>query len=159
DSRSARITFVADGTPKRAIKVDGKFAGTDLNASAAGTVTLSGEGALDVALRAANTKLPRRAGPVAGPAELRAHLAIDGHECAVADLAGKVAGAAVKGGLTFGLGEPLQVNGRIETDQADAGELFAIIAGAPPSASGGRSTEWVAEPFGRPAAPALAGRV
>ena len=159
DSRPARITFVADGTPKRAFRVDGKFAGTDLNASAAGTVTLSGEGALDGALRAANTKLPRRAGSVAVPADLRAHLVIDGHEVAVTDLTGKVAGAAVKGGLTFGLGEPLQVNGRIETDQVDAGELFAIIAGAPPSASGGRSTEWVAEPFGRPTVPALEGRV
>ncbi len=159
DSHPARITFVADGAPKRAFRVDGKFAGTDLNASAAGTVTLSGEGALDVALRAANTKLPRRAGSVAVPADLRAHLAIDGRDVAVTDLAGKVAGAAVKGGLTFGLGEPLQVNGRIETDQVDAGELFAIIAGAPPSASGGRSTEWVAEPFGQPMVPELAGRV
>jgi hypothetical protein len=159
DSRPARITFVADGTPKRAFKVDGKFAGTDLNASAAGTLTLSGEGALDGALRAANAKLPRRAGSVAVPADLRAHLAIDGHEVAVTDLTGKVAGAAVKGGLTFGLGEPLQVNGRIETDHVDAGELFAIITSAPPSASGGRSTEWVAEPFGRPMVPALEGRV
>ncbi len=159
DSRPARITFVADGTPKRAFRVDGKFAGTDLNASAAGTLTLSGEGVLDGALRAANAKLPRRAGSVAVPADLRAHLAIDGHEVAVTDITGKVAGAAVKGGLTFGLGEPLRVNGRIETDQVDAGELFAIITSAPPSASGGRSTEWVAEPFGRPMVPALEGRV
>jgi uncharacterized protein involved in outer membrane biogenesis len=65
----------------------------------------------------------------------------------------------VKGGLTFGLGEPLRVNGRIETDQMDAGELFAIIAGAPPSAPAGRSPEWVAEPFGQPMAPALEGRI
>src|SRR5262249_3383061 len=150
---------VADGSPKRAFRVDGKFAGTDLNGSAAGNVTLSGDGALDVALRAANTKLPRRVGSVAVPADLRAHVAIDGHEVAVTDLAGKIAGAAVKGGLTFGLGEPLQVNGRIEADQVDAGELFATITSAPPLASGGRSAEWVAEPFGRPLMPALEGRV
>jgi uncharacterized protein involved in outer membrane biogenesis len=65
----------------------------------------------------------------------------------------------VKGSVTFGLGEPLQVNGRIETDQVDAGELFATITGAPLSASGGRATEWVAEPFGRPMVPALEGRI
>jgi len=159
DSRPARITFVADGAAKRAFRVDGKFAGTDLNASAAGTLRLSGEGALDVALRAASTKLPRRAGSAAVPADLRAHLAIEGHEVAVTDLAGKVAGAAVKGGVTFGLGEPLRVNGRIETDQVDAGELFAIIASAPPSAPGGRSAEWVPEPFGQPIAPSMEGRV
>src|SRR5260370_16895348 len=74
DSHPARITFVADGTPKRAFRVDGKFAGTDLNGSAAGTVTLFGDGALDVALRAANTKLPRRAGSVAAPPPLPPHL-------------------------------------------------------------------------------------
>jgi large subunit ribosomal protein L24 len=160
ESRPARITFVADGTPKRAFRVDGKFAGTDLNGSAAGTVTLSGEGALDVALRAADTKLPRRAGSAAVPADLRARVVLDGHEVAVTDLAGKIAGAAVKGSVTFGLGEPLQVNGRIETDQVDAGELFAIMTSAPTSASsGGRVTEWVAEPFGRPMVPALEGHV
>jgi uncharacterized protein involved in outer membrane biogenesis len=159
DSRPARITFVADGAANRAFRVDGKFVGTDLNASATGTVTLSGDGTLDVALRAANTKLPRRAGSAAVPADVRAHLAIDGNEVAVTDLSGKVAGTTVKGGVTLGLGEPLRVNGRIETDQVDAGELFAIMAGAPRSAPGGRSSEWVAEPFGQPMAPALEGRV
>ena len=41
----------------------------------------------------------------------------------------------------------------------DAGELFAIMTGAPPSAPGGRSAEWVAEPFGKPVAPVMEGRV
>jgi uncharacterized protein involved in outer membrane biogenesis len=159
DSRPARITFSADGAPKGAFRVDGKFTGTDLNASAAGTMTLSGDGTLDVALRAANTQLPRLPGSAAVPADLRAHLAIDGREVAVTDLTGKIAGSAVKGGLTVGIGETLQINGRIETDQADAGELVAIVAGAPRAASAGRSPEWVAEPFGPPMAPAVQGRV
>jgi hypothetical protein len=157
DSRPARITFTADGAPKGAFRVDGKFTGTDLNASAAGTMTLSGESTLDVALRAANTKLPRLPGSAAVPADLRAHLAIDGREVAVTDLTGKIAGSAVKGGLTVGIGETLQVNGRIETDQADAGGLVAIVTGAPRAASGAR--EWVVEPFGPPMAPAIQGRV
>src|SRR5262249_24256465 len=159
DPRPARVTFVADGAAKRAFRVDGKFASTDLNASAAGTVTLSGEGALDVAFRAASTKLPRRAGSAAVPADLRPHLAIEGHEGAVTDLAGKIAGTPVKGGVRLGLGEPLRGNGRIATDEVDAGELFAIITGAPPPSPGGRSTEWVAEPFGQPIAPAMEGRI
>jgi large subunit ribosomal protein L24 len=159
DSHPARITFAADGAAKGALRVDGKFTGTDLNASAAGTMTLSGDGTLDVALRAANTKLPRPAGSAAVPADLRAHLAIDGREVAVSDLAGKLAGSAVKGGLTVGIGETLQVNGRIETDQVDAGALVAIVTGAPRAPSGGRSPEWVAEPFGPPMTPAVQGRV
>ena len=159
DSRPARMTFMADGAANKTFRVDGRFAGTDLSASAIGTMSPSGDGTLDVAFRAANTKLPRRAGtglaPV--PADLRAHLAINGAEVAATDLSGKVAGSSVKGAVTVGVGEPLRVNGRIETDQADASELFAIVTGAPrPS---GLSTDWVAEPFGTPAAPPLQGRI
>jgi uncharacterized protein involved in outer membrane biogenesis len=160
DSRPARMTFTADGAAKRAFRVDGKFVGTDLNASAAGTVALSGDGTLDVALRAADTKLPRRGGSAAVPADLHAHLAIDGNEVAVTNLSGRVAGTTVKGAVTLGLGESLRINGRIETDQVDAGELFAIVSGAARSAPGGRSPEWVAEPFGQAVAlPPLEGRV
>jgi AsmA-like C-terminal region/AsmA family len=159
DSRPARITFVADGAPKGVLRVNGKFAGTDLNASAAGTMTLSGDGTLDATFRAANSKLPRRAGSPAVPADLRAHLAIDGRDVAVTDLSGKIAGTAVKGGLMVGLGEPLRINGRIEADQVDAGELVAIATGAPRAAPGARSPEWLAEPFGQPSAPAVEGRV
>ena len=159
ESRPARITFVADGAAKSTFKIDGKFAGTDLNASAAGTVTSSADGTLDVSLRAANTKLPRRVGSATVPADLRAHVAINGNELAVTNLSGKIAGATVKGGVTLGRGEPLQVNGHIEADQVDAGELFAVFTGAPRPPTGSRSPEWVAEPFGQPTAPALEGRV
>lgn len=160
DSRPARVTFMADGAAKRALRVAGSFVGADLNASAAGTVTLSGDGTLDVALRAADTKLPRRVGSAAVPADLRAHLAIDGNEVAVTDLSGRVAGTTVKGAVTLGVGESLRINGRIETDQMDAGELFAIATGAPRSTPGGRSPEWVAEPFGQATASVpLEGRI
>jgi uncharacterized protein involved in outer membrane biogenesis len=159
ESRPARITFVADRAAKSAFKIDGKFAGTDLNASATGTMTSLGDGTLDVSFRAANTKLPRRVGSATIPADVRARVALNGNEVVVTDLSGKVAGTTVKGGVMLGLGEPLQVNGRIEVDQVDAGELVAVFAGAPRPPTGGRSPEWVAEPFGQPAAPALEGRV
>jgi uncharacterized protein involved in outer membrane biogenesis len=159
DSRPARMTFMADGAANRSFKVDGRFAGQDLNASAIGTVSTSGDGALDVAFRAANTKLPRRTGAVLAPApaDLRAHLAINGPEVAATDLSGKVAGSNVKGAVTVVIGEPLRVNGRIETDQADASELLAIVTGSPRPAA--PSADWVAEPFGSPAVPPLEGRI
>ncbi len=122
-------------------------------------MTSLGDGTLDVSLRAANTKLPRRAGSATIPADVRARVALNGNEVSVTDLSGKVAGTTVKGGVTLGFGEPLQVNGRIEVDQVDAGELVAVFAGAPRPPTGGRSPEWVAEPFEQPAAPALEGRV
>lgn len=157
DARPARVTFTVDGVASRTLKVDSRFASPDLNASAAGTVTPSGDGTLDVAFRAANTKLPRRAGPAPIPADLQARVAINGPEVAVTDLSGKVAGSTLKGALTVRVGEPLRVDGRIETDQADAGELFAILTGAPRPT--GPSPEWVAEPFGQPPAPSMEGRV
>lgn len=158
DTRPARMTFVVDGAANKMFVVDGRFTSPDLNATAAGTMAPSGDGTLDVTFRAANTKLPRRAGgPAAIPADLKAHLAIRGPEVTVTDLAGKVAGSSVKGALTVGAGEPLRVNGRIEADQADAGELFAILTGAPRPAAA--APEWIAEPFGQPAAPPMEGRV
>jgi large subunit ribosomal protein L24 len=159
DARPARITFRANGAATSSFKVDGRFVGNDVAASATGTVTPSGDGALDVSLRAANTTLPRRAGSAAVPADLRAHVAINGNEVTLTDLSGKVAGTTVRGGLTLNLGEPLQLNGRIDTDRVDAGELFAIFAGTPRPPTGSRAPEWVAEPFGPAVAPMLEGRV
>jgi uncharacterized protein involved in outer membrane biogenesis len=155
DARPARMTFAADGTANNTFRIDSRFASPDLSATAIGTVTASGDGALDVAFRAANTKLPRRTGTA--PADLRAHVTINGSEVAATDLSGKVAGSSVKGAVTLGIGEPLRVNGRIETDQADASELVAIFTGAPRPP--GPSAEWMAEPFGQPAAPPLEGRI
>lgn len=157
DARTARVTFTVDGAASRSFKLDGRFASADLNASAAGMVTPSGDGTLDVVFRAANAKLPRRPWPVPIPADLRAHLVIKGSEVAVTDLSGRVAGSAVRGTLTVGVEEPVRVDGRLETDQADAGELFAILTGAPRPT--GPSAEWVAEPFGQPLAPPMEGRV
>jgi hypothetical protein len=137
--------------------VDGKFSGTDVDASAAGTLTPSGNGTLDVSLRAADSRLPRRGPSGAVPVDLRGHVAIDGSAVALSDLAGRIAGANVKGRLAFGLGQPLQVNGRIEADQVDAAELIALFTGTPRAR--GQSVEWPAEPFVQTTVPPLEGRV
>jgi large subunit ribosomal protein L24 len=169
EPRPARMTFAVDGVANKTLQVNGRFTGADLNASAEGPVTAAGGGTLDVTFRAASTKLPRRAGGTAAAADLHAHLAIRGSEVATTDLAGKLAGSAVKGALTVGAGRPLRVNGRIEiNDQADAAELFAVLTGAPRTTGLGTTTglgaaapaqEWTAEPFGTPAPPPMEGRV
>jgi uncharacterized protein involved in outer membrane biogenesis len=171
DARPARATFTIDGAADRGFKVDGKFAGADVNASAAGTLSSSGNGVLDVALRAADARLRRR-GPGAVPVDLKSQVAInvaidgaiDGATVTLRDLAGKLAGANVKGDLALGIGRPLKIDGRIEADQIDAAELTALFTGtprAPPPARPGRSSplEWPAEPFAPSAVPALEGRI
>jgi uncharacterized protein involved in outer membrane biogenesis len=159
DARPARITFTADGAANRTFKVEGKLVGSDVAASAAGTMAPSGDGTLDVSLRAADAKLPHRAGSAVVPVDVRAHAVINGNAVSLTDIAGKVAGSAVKGRLALGLGQPLQVEGRVEADHVDAGELFAILTGAPRSAARGATPEWTTDPFNAAASPALEGRV
>jgi len=153
----ARLTFLADGAAERSFRIDGRLAAGDLSASAAGTLKIGGDGKLDVVLRAADARLPRRA-PSTVPVDLRGKLAIEGAALKFTDLSGRVAGAAVKGRLAVGLGAVPRVDGRIEADQVDGAELVAILAGAPRPAKGAPAV-WPAEPFAAPALPALAGRI
>ncbi len=158
DARPAKLTLLAEGAANGSFRVTGKLAGTDLNASAAGTATLAGDGALDVTLRAADTRLPRRALATAVPVDLRGHVASNAGAVTLSDLAGKVGGATVRGRLAFGAGEPLSVNGRIDADQVDAGELIAIFTGTP-RAPARAPQDWSSEPFGQVNLPAMDGRV
>jgi uncharacterized protein involved in outer membrane biogenesis len=158
DSRPARVTFEIEGTADRNFRVDGKFTGTDIAASASGTLASSGNGTLDVGLRAADARLPRRAGAV--PIDLHSHVAIDGGTVSLGDLSGKLAGADVKGALTLGLGPAMTIDGRIEADKIDAAELTALFTGTPrPAARSGQALEWPAEPFAPNVLPTLTGRV
>ena len=157
ERRPARLTIVADGAAERSFRIDGKFAAGDISASAVGTVKIGGEGMLDVALRAADAKLPRRA-PATVPVDLRGKLAIDGSALKLTDLAGRVSGANVKGRLAVGLGATPRVDGRIEADQVDGAELVAIVAGAPRPAKGVPAA-WPSEPFAASTLPAFAGRI
>jgi hypothetical protein len=157
ERRPARLTIVADGAAERSFRVDGKFAAGDISASAVGTMKVGGDGTLDVALRAADARLPHRA-PATVPVDLRGKLAIDRGALKLTDLAGRVSGAAVKGRLSVGLGAAPRVDGRIEADQVDGAELLAILAGAPRPAKGAPAA-WPAEPFVAPAMPAFAGRI
>jgi large subunit ribosomal protein L24 len=157
ERRPARLTFLAEGAAARAFRVDGKFAAGDIAASVAGTMKSGGDGTLDVALRAADAKLPHRA-PATVAVDLRGKLAIAGGALDLTDLAGRVAGTAVKGRLGIDLGAVPRVEGRIEADQVDGAELVAVLAGAPRPAKGAAAL-WPTEPFVVPGGPALAGRI
>jgi large subunit ribosomal protein L24 len=158
DRRSGRLTFTADGAAERSFRVDGKFTAGDIVASAAGTWKIGGDGTLDVALRAADAKLPRRA-PATVPVDLRGKLTVDGSEMKFTDLVGRLAGTAIKGRLAVGLGAVPRLDGRIEADQVDGAEVVAILTGAPRPPVRSVATAWPAEPFVAPPLPTLAGRI
>jgi large subunit ribosomal protein L24 len=157
ERRPARLTLTADGAADRGFRVDARFAGSDVSASAAGAVKVGGDGTLDVALRATDAKLPRRA-PATVPIDLRGKLAVERASLKLTDFAGRVAGAAVKGSLAVALGLDPRLEGRIEADQVDGAELLAVLAGAPRPAKA-TPAAWPTEPFVAPAMPALAGRI
>lgn len=159
DAKPARAVFAIDGAADRGFKVDGKFTGSDVTASATGNLGSSGSGMLDVALAAADARLPRRGSAGAVPVDLKSHMAIDGGTVTLSGLAGKLAGASMKGDLTVGLGEPLKVDGRVTVDQVDAAELTALFTGTPRPAPRSQAVEWPVEPFAATAMPALDGRI
>ncbi len=161
DGRPARFTLSAEGSTRGTFRGRGQFGGNDVVASANGTMALSGEGALDVALTARDVRLPRRTGAV--PAELKGRVEIKDSVARVSNLDGKLAGATVKGNLTLGLGQPRAVSGRVDVNKVDAGELIAVLAGIPATPPVARSqvpvAEWPSEPFAVVDLPAMEGRV
>jgi uncharacterized protein involved in outer membrane biogenesis len=154
ERRPARLTLDADGAFDRAFRVDAKFAATDVSATAAGTLRSASDGRLDVSLRAADAKLPRRTATV--PVDLHAKLALEKSGVKLDDLAGRIAGTNIKGRLAVALGAVPRADGRIEADQVDGAELVAILAGAPIA---GVKAPWSAEPFTAPALPVATGRL
>jgi hypothetical protein len=154
ERRPARLILEADGAIDRAFRIDAKFAGTDVSATAAGTLRSASDGRLDVTLRAADAKLPRRSSTV--PVDLRGKLALEKNGFKLDDLAGRLAGANIKGRLAVALGAVPQVEARIEADQVDGGEIVATLAGAPLA---GAKAPWSMEPFVAPPLPVATGRV
>jgi len=146
EKRPARLALTASGRPDGDLRLDAKFGGAGLDATARGTVRLADarpRGALDVTLAAADARLPRRDPAAAVPVALATHLAFDGDKLTLDGIDGKIAGAGVKGRLAVGLGEPRHVEGQIAADAMDADALIATAIGAPASRAGG----WSPEPF------------
>ena len=158
-TRPALLSFQADGAAGRPFVVEAKFAGPDIDVSANGRVNQSGTAALNVAFRAADAKLPRRAGSSPLPVDLHMRLVRDGDAIDLTEISGKAAGSAVAGRLSFRLGGPLRINGQIKADQVDAREVMAVLTGAPRETARRAAVAWVAEPFAPVNGADLEGRI
>jgi hypothetical protein len=158
-AKPAQASFTISGTAEHGFNVDGKFAaGSDVAATAVGTLKPSGSGGLDISLVAADARLPRRGGAV--PVDLKSHVTIDGGTVRLGGLAGKLGGADVKGDLALGIGEPIRIDGTIAADQVNAAELAALFTGTPRMPPRpGQAADWPTDPFALAAIPALEGRI
>ncbi|RAI32837.1 hypothetical protein CH338_23530, partial [Rhodoplanes elegans] len=120
----------------------------------------SGRAEVTVTASDARFLVPAGAGPV--PLSLHTRLTLSGPDLRLDDLAGRLAGASLKGHLGLHLAEPRAVTGRIATSDLDVAPLVAAFAGAarrPSPAAGREAAPWSAEPFGRPGFADLFGRV
>lgn len=161
EGRPARIDFAANGAPGSALRIEGKFAGAGLDATAAGSLRLAGDktnAAFDLALAAADMRLPRGPSGLAVPVNLRARLGVDGERVTFEDIRGRIAGSALVGRLGLVLGHPLRVDGRIDADDIDAGAVIGLGIGMP-AAAAPRASGWVAEPFAALALADVVGRI
>nr|WP_284701662.1 AsmA family protein [Rhodoplanes tepidamans] len=167
DGRPATVSFAGGGRLDGALegKLDAASGGLWITAAGQGRRDPDGvSGRADVTLTATDARLlaPPGSGPL--PLSLHSRVAVSGPDVRFDDLAGRLAGAAVKGHLAVRLAEPRAVTGRIETTDLDLPPVLAALTGATrrPAAAGrdaAAAVAWSAEPFGRPGFADLFGRV
>jgi len=142
DKHPGRLSFSGQGALNGDLRIEARLAVGGLAASANGTARLFGPepptGALDVAVSAANVRLPRdaaRESQAKVPVALTARLTAARAAFTLDDLAGTVAGVPVHGRLETTLGAPVRIDGRFDADSVDVPTLVAAAIGAPAQGS------------------------
>jgi hypothetical protein len=164
DQLPGQLTLTAAGPLGGDIKVDGKVGASGFDAAAHGTLRLGGDRG-----RSAQLQLQAAAGDLrplhqmmtgapgaAVPVSAKAALAIDGSKISFSDVAGTIGKASVHGQLAVDLVSPIAIDGRIDADNADAPEFFAMLLGLP-RAEGGAG--WSSSTIGAGAFGALNGAI
>jgi uncharacterized protein involved in outer membrane biogenesis len=138
DKQPGRLSFSGQGALNGDLRVEGRLAAGGLTASANGTARVYGpeppSGALDVAVSAADVRLPRDVGRESQakvPVVLTTRLTAARGAFTLDDLAGTVAGVPVHGRLETTLGAPVRIDGRLDADSVDVPTLVAAALGAP----------------------------
>ncbi len=164
DQLPGQLTLAAAGPLGGDIRIDGKVGASGLDAAVRGTLRVNGDhgpsAQLQVQaaagdLRPLHQVLTGQPG-AAVPVSVKAALAIDGSKLSFTDIASNVGKAAVHGQLAVDLVSPIAVDGRIDADNADAPEFFAMLLGLPRS---GGSGAWSGNTIGAGAFGAVNGAV
>jgi uncharacterized protein involved in outer membrane biogenesis len=163
DKQRASLSVTATGRPGN-LQLDGRIAAGRLEAAAKGALRLLGDDAVagdfDLRLAAADAVALRRAsGDQPVPITLRARLAVKNNALAFDNISGVVAGTGVRGRLGVALGQPIRLDGRVETDALDVAALAAAAAGMPARNAGRDLAGWPMQPFSPGVFAPLAGQV
>ncbi|MFL5044150.1 MAG: AsmA-like C-terminal region-containing protein [Xanthobacteraceae bacterium] len=163
DKRPAAMSATVTGRLNE-LRLDTRLVAGRLEAGATGVARLSAEDgvAVDVDLKfaAADALVLRRAGsgdPV--PVTAKTRVKIKNNTVTFDDLSAVVAGSGVRGRVDLALGQPLRVDGRVETEALDLLALANAAAGMPARVPGRSDAAWLAEPFSPGALVDLTGQI
>jgi hypothetical protein len=155
DKRPAQVTFTGSGPAGGDLRFASRVAAGGLDVNGQGSVRPFGDApitaAFDLNVAGANiAPMQQKLGvPQAQPLPLtlKTRLSVTGPTITLPDFVGTLAGTTVKGQLALGLGTPLQVDGRIDSDAIDGSLMLSGLLGLPlPSTK--PESGWSAEPFG-----------
>lgn len=149
DKRPGRLAVAAAGTLGGDLHVQGQLSVGGFQSAASGTLRLADgfKSDLDVSVTAADVPAWHPDLLARVPVDAKAKFAAAGRSLTVTDLTGTVAGTGVRGRLALVLGQPLQVDGRIDVDAINAAALLAAAIGMPQPDLGPERPQWSSDPF------------
>jgi hypothetical protein len=149
DQLPGQLTLTAVGPLGGDIRVDGKVGVSGLDAAVHGTLRVAPDrkpsGQLQVQAAAGDLRplhqiMTGQPG-VAAAVSAKAALAIDGSKLSFTEIAGRVGKTSVRGRLAVDLVSPIAIDGRVDADNADAPEFFAMLLGLPRNGGGAAWSE------------------
>ena len=163
DGRPGLLILTARGPAGGDLRVDARLTAGGLAASANGSLRVAGAdapaGGLDLLLQAVDVAMLRPAAGAPVPVTLRTRLAMADGRIGVDDVAGTVAGTAVRGRFTVVPGALWRIDGEVEADTVDAAALLAAAGGMPGRGAAPKASAWSSEPFAPSPLAAASGRI
>lgn len=152
-----RLTARLAGPPGSDLAFDVQLAGEGLLAKFAGKGRLPAEGrmAADATVQVQEAFLrPLRPGPGSGnaarlPFKLASRVALAAGVVTFEDIDATLDASKIRGRLSLDDSSPRRIEGVLDADTADAGNLIAAVVGMPRAAQSGPGWAWSSEPFGR----------
>ncbi len=164
DKRPGTLSFSASGRGDRDVRIEARLLGGGLDAGTAGTVRFGAAGqGLDGTMKvsiAADARMLRRSGQTTTPlpVTLTATLALAGERISTDDFTASISGAPLRGKLALTLAQPRRLDGTLDVDNIEAGDLLAAAI-AMPSVKLTDAATWSSEPFGAGWIGGLDGRI
>jgi hypothetical protein len=157
----ARLTVRLTGPARGDLTFDMQIAGEGLSAKFAGKGRTAGgriEGNATMQVQEAYLR-PLRPGPASAkarlPFKLSSRVVLSGGALSLDDIDARLDTSNIRGRLRIDDSSPRRVEGSLDADAANAGNLVALAVGLPRAAKSGPGWTWSSEPFG----PGLFGKV